>query len=478
MKVRLPLLCLLTLLLAAAPITLAGSGADGGHQDLFAMILLEIVIVILVAVFGSWVAKRFDQPAVLGMLLAGVTLGNVGYWLGLPLCTLVMHLSGAGHLFQYVLTQDVSVSEAAAHLESLGAASDTLIDLMTGPDAPRLVLLAIGLSLLSNLGVILLLFMVGLESSVDEMKQVGRPAILVALAGVALPFALGYGAGVLLTPEEPAAHHLFLAATLCATSVGITAAVFRDLGKLQTPEGKVILGAAVIDDILGLIILAVVIGIIASGGVDLLEIARIAGLALGFLGLLLVFGDRIVRITAGLYRFFDHAHLKLFYPLVLAFTLSWLASIVGLATIVGAFAAGLIVSERHLGNGDSKTAEEVLAPIENLFAPVFFVLMGMQVNLSTFTDPGTVLIGLALVVVAVVGKVLAGWAAGRGLDRLTVGIGMVPRGEVGLIFASIGKGLGVVNDAMFSALVLMVIATTLIAPIGLKWSLGRHDDPL
>jgi Kef-type K+ transport system membrane component KefB len=476
MKIRLSHLCLLTLLLPATSI--AHAAGDGGHQDLFAMILLEIVIVILVAMLGRWGAKRFDQPAVLGMLLAGVILGNVGYWLGLPLCNLVMHLSGAGQLFQYALTQDMSVSEAAAHLESLGAASDTLINLMTGPDAPRLVLLAIGLSLLSYLGVIMLLFMVGLESSIEEMKQVGKPAILVALAGVALPFALGYGTGMVLTPDAPAAHHLFLAATLCATSVGITAAVFKDLGKLQTPEGKVILGAAVIDDVLGLIILAVVIGIIASGSVDLLDIARIAALAMGFLGLLLVFGDRIVRVTAGLYRALDHVHLKLFYPLVLAFTLSWVASLVGLATIVGAFAAGLIVSERYLGNGDDKTAKEVLAPIENLFAPAFFVLMGMQVNLSTFTDPGTLLIGLVLVVIAVVGKILAGWAAGSGLDKLTIGIGMVPRGEVGLIFASIGKGLGVVNDGMFSALVMMVIATTLVAPIGLKWSLGRHEASL
>jgi Kef-type K+ transport system membrane component KefB len=157
--------------------------------------------------------------------------------------------------------------------------------------------------------------------------------------------------------------------------------------------------------------------------------------------------------------------------------MSWVANLIGLATIVGAFAAGLILNEQHFEKHPSKTTlEELMAPLERIFAPVFFVLMGMQVNLSTFAEPGTLGLVAAFTVVAIIGKILCGLPAGNGLDRLTVGVGMVPRGEVGLIFASIGKGLGVLDDSVFSALVVVVMASTLVTPPALKWSLGRRSS--
>jgi Kef-type K+ transport system membrane component KefB len=259
--------------------------------------------------------------------------------------------------------------------------------------------------------------------------------------------------------------------------VGITARVFKDLNKLHTPEAKVILGAAVIDDILGLILLAVVVGIVATGEVQVREVLRIVGLSLLFLSVVILLGERFLRWSILLVSLLEQRYLKLLFPLFLAFIMAWLANLIELATIVGAFAAGLILDERLFVRGEGEahmTMEELIAPLEALFAPIFFVLMGMQVNLASFLQPGTIWLALAFVVAAVLGKVVAGLPAGRGIDRLSVGIGMIPRGEVGLIFASVGKGLGVVTDAVFSAVVLMVMVTTLITPLGLKWALFRY----
>ncbi|UCH91438.1 MAG: cation:proton antiporter [Nitrospirota bacterium] len=289
------------------------------------------------------------------------------------------------------------------------------------------------------------------------------------------PFSLGLLVTLWLLPQNPMPVHLFVAATLCATSVGITARVFKDLNRLQTQEAKVILGAAVIDDVLGLIILAIVVGIVATGEVHLLDIGRIVLLSLVFLGLVMKFGDRLVRLLLPFMSQLDK-NFKLLFPLGLCFLFSWLANQIELATIVGAFAAGLILNEKDFSkySSENMTMEELMKPLESIFAPIFFVLMGMQVNLATFLSTESLALGLALIVVAAIGKVVSGLPAGTGTDKLSVGIGMIPRGEVGLIFASVGKGLGVIPEFVFSAIVMMVIVTTFIAPLGLKWSLSRR----
>jgi Kef-type K+ transport system membrane component KefB len=272
---------------------------------------------------------------------------------------------------------------------------------------------------------------------------------------------------------------LFVAATLCATSVGITARVLQDLGRIQTAEARVILGAAVIDDVLGLLLLAVVSRIAVTGSVEPLEVGRITLLASLFLGVVLVFGERIARRAAHLFESLDRQQGKLLFPIALAFTLAWLANTVQLAAIVGAFAAGLIIREEYFAE-DSRhwKIEDLVSPLEAIFAPVFFVLMGMQVNLASFAEPSTLILAGVFTTVAIVGKLLAGLPAGPGLDRLSVGVGMVPRGEVGLIFASIGKGIGVVGDAVFSAIIVMVMLTTFVSPIALRWSMDRNGPQL
>lgn len=452
----------------------------GGHADPFSTILLELALIMLAAAVGRWAAIRAGQPAVLGELLIGVVVGNVAYALGSPLFMLIMHLGDAQPLFTEMWRNGFLINAAAetvfapAELTT-GGTGARLIEIVTAPDGATLVLMGFALWLFSNLGVILLLFMVGLESSVDEMLRVGPRATIVAIIGIVAPFALSLAATFWILPTLAAPVHIFIAATLCATSVGITARVFKDLKKIQTPEAKIILGAAVIDDVLGLIILAVVVGIVATGEVHLSEVGRIGLMSAVFLGAVILVGERFVAWAIGVFRRIEPERGKLLFPLAFAFLMSWIANQIELATIVGAFAAGLILSEEHFADHYENhfTMESLIGPLEAIFAPVFFVLMGLQVNLSAFMNAEAVTVAAAITVMAIIGKLVSGLGAGPGVDRLSVGLGMIPRGEVGLIFASIGKALGVVTDALFSAVVLMVIVTTLITPLALKWSLYR-----
>jgi len=408
--------------------------------------------------------------------------GNVGYWLGSPLFVLLMHFDEVGKVVTLAWNSPMTVADAAAKVlpaEALGPGTigGRIVEALGGKEGGQWAVMTLVIWILSNLGVTLLLFMVGMESSVEELVSVGPRALIVAVIGIVVPFAAGFLTTSILLPTASVAVDLFVGATLSATSVGITARVFQDLRRLQSPEAKLILGAAVIDDVLGLIVLAVVAGVVATGGIQLGEVARISLLSAVFMAAVIFLGDRIARRLAGGFRRLEPTQTRLLFALTLAFLMGWLANLIGLATIVGAFAAGLIVSDTHFplreGEGASETMHALIAPLEQIFAPVFFLLMGLQVNLSTFARPGTLGIAAALTVAAVAGKIVCGLAAGK-TDRLSVGLGMVPRGEVGLIFASVGKGLGVIDDALFSAVVIMVMVTTMITPIALKWSLSRR----
>lgn len=452
----------------------------------FSFILLELAFIIGMAAVGRGLALYFKQASVLGELTIGIILGNVAYWFGAPLATVIMHLDDAEKLIGEVWKSGASINDAAAHVFSAkeladGGVPQELISFLAGPHATELLLMTMTLWLFSNLGVILLLFMVGLENSVGDMLKVGPRSAMVSIIGVIAPFAFGVTASYFLLPEESTPEHLFLGATLCATSVGITARVLDDLGRLKSKEARIILGAAVIDDILGLIILAIVIGIVTSGSIQFAEVGRIIILSVVFITVVLMFGEKTVALIVRIfYQVFNKMQVKLLFPLALAFLMAALANYIGLAAIVGAFAAGLIVCDEQFESTtkDSPTTQELIQPIQSLFAPVFFVLMGMQVNLETFLEGDTLWLAFIFTVVAIIGKIVSGIPAGNGINRLAVGIGMIPRGEVGLIFASIGKGLGVVNDSVFSAIVLMVIVTTLITPILLKLSLENKTETI
>ncbi|HEY3216612.1 MAG TPA: cation:proton antiporter [Candidatus Eisenbacteria bacterium] len=415
-----------------------GSNVPPHGPDLLP-ILQGLVLILIGAKLGGDLFERIGQPAVLGELLAGVVLGNLG-------------------LFGY------------HGLDSLRSLP--------------------GIDVLAQIGVLFLLFGVGLETSVSKMLTVGLSSLLVAVFGVVAPMVLGFFVSAWFFPTHNPLTHWFVGATLCATSVGITARVLADLRRTTTREGSIILGAAVIDDVLGLIVLAVVAGIIQAADRG----ARFEPLfVLGIVGKALVFLVGAVWIGQWLApRAFRAATrlrgegLLLSVALAFCFGLAFLAGVAGLAPIVGAFAAGLILDEVHYQelrarDRQHRSVQDLLQPISTFLVPVFFVLMGMRVDLSVFGMPGVLGFALVLTLAAVIGKQACSLGVlERGTDRLAVGLGMIPRGEVGLIFAGFGAGLTlagerVVDDAVFSAVVVMVGLTTLLTPPLLVWRLRAID---
>jgi Kef-type K+ transport system membrane component KefB len=319
------------------------------------------------------------------------------------------------------------------------------------------------------------------------MMRVGASSLLVATLGVVAPFALGWLVGAWFLPQAGPYVHAFLGATLTATSVGITARVLQDLGRSRSPEARVILGAAVIDDVLGLVVLAVVSGVIAAadrgGTLSLAAMAGILGKALGFLVGALAIGGVLSRGVFRLGSRFRAQGVLLALGLTFCLALSWLAAEIGLAPIVGAFAAGLILEDVHFsdftGRGE-QGLEELVRPISSFLVPVFFVVMGARTSVASLASGQVLGLAALLTLAAIIGKQLcSAGVLGKGIDRLTVGLGMIPRGEVGLIFANIGAGLTlggkpVLDPKTYSAVVVVVVVTTLVTPPALRWSSGRR----
>ncbi len=366
--------------------------------------LLGTLVALLVAtkLLGA-LAQRFGQPAVLGELVAGVLLG--GSLLGV-----------------------LDPTEPVLHA-------------------------------LSELGVLVLLFEIGLETDLRALVRVGGAATTVALVGVALPCALGYAASIALGLSPIAAT--VAAASLSATSIGISARVLSDLGQLETPEGQIVLGAAVLDDVVGLVILAVVGAAAAGVGVGVGMVARTALVAAGFIAGALVLGRLVVPPLFGLLARVRAPGTLVALGLALAFAMAWLAEGAGSATIIGAFAAGLVLHETP----QREEVEHAVTTVGHLIVPVFFAAVGASVDVRTLADPRTLAVGAALVATGVAGKFAAGyapvWFRGR---KALIGAAMIPRGEVGLIFAQAGLASRVLSPALFSAVAMMVLATTFLAP--------------
>src|SRR4030066_348259 len=447
-KVSLIVLTLITSLVIPA-LSFASEAVPGGgeHGTNISIIFLWIAIILILAKVSALV-ERVGQPAVLGEILMGICLGN------LPLLGIYFFVP--------------MVSNEIMHF-------------------------------LAELGVVILLFYIGMESSVESMAKVGVQSFLVATVGVVVPFVLGtYVAGPILMPGQSANTYLFLGSILTATSVGITARVLKDIGKSQTSESKIIIGAAVIDDVMGLVILGVISAIVFKGSVSMAEMGIILAKAIVFLVGAVLIG---MPLAPFLGKFFSKIHtgVGMKFALVISFGLvfAFLASVVGLAPIVGAFAAGLILKPVHFKAFDNpeivkeleevvsgsesrggfvakidgiaashsdKHAEDFVDHLGHFLVPIFFVITGMQVKLEAFMNINVVLISLGLFAAAVIGKIVAGLGCGKGIRKWVVGVGMIPRGEVGLIFANMGKSLGVMDDNIFSAVVVVIMLTTLVTP--------------
>jgi Kef-type K+ transport system membrane component KefB len=449
------------------------------HSDPIAAVILGVTSILFFAILGRFVARKLRQPSVLGELIMGVILGNVGYYFGSDLITLLRQGPEIFDIFQLTMTGQTMEDAAAACISGDGVA--IILDVLQGPHRLELVQMAHAVDVFSRYGVIFLLFLVGLDTSLDEMRQVGRNSMQVAISGVLLPFILGFVAIRTIMPELSLNTDLFIAATLGATSVGITARVLQDINKQQSTEARLILGAAVIDDILGLLMLSIVSGIVVSGGVEIAEILLVILLATVFLVGAVLIGPYFLRIVIHYLCDLDIVEAKMFTSYFFVMVLAWMANLVGLATIVGAFAAGLVLQESYFKScriipNKSYTIKDLIMPLEVILVPIFFVLMGIQVKVESFLDPKVILAAGGLLFAAVIGKVAAGYFAGKSANRLAVGFGMMPRGEVGLLFAAIGKTLGVIDDFLFSVIVLMVIVTTLIAPPLLKAAMQHGDS--
>jgi Kef-type K+ transport system membrane component KefB len=432
------------MLLTATPVFAAEGSGEGGVQH-WGKVFLMFAIVLMAGKIGN-IVERFGQPAVIGELLAGIILAVFGY-------------VGWG------LMDEIATNDSIAFLSSFGA--------------------------------LLLLFSIGLESNLTEMRRVGPNALLVAVIGVVVPFVFGtWVLGPIFFGDESFNARLFLGAALVATSVGITASVFRSLGIIRTRAAQTVLGAAVIDDVLGLIVLAVVSALASGGDVSAGMVAELALKSFGFLGGALILGTLTAGPVSRLFSIIS-AGVGMKLALTLAFALGggYLAEVFGLEPIIGAFAAGLVLDAVHFRHYDDPAfvgllkaidfrddrdreavdaiidrsrhshVEDLIGFLNMIFVPIFFVYTGIQIDIGSLLQPDLYLVALVISIVAIAGKLVAGVAArGDTTEKLLVGISMVPRGEVGLIFAATGKSLGVLTDELFSIIVLVVITTTFIAP--------------
>lgn len=366
--------------------------------------LADLAIILIAAKLGDELFKRIRQPAIVGEILAGLLVGPA-----------VLGLVGPSEI----------------------------------------------LEIFAELGVVFLLFWVGLETRLHEMREVGGVAARVGIAGVVLPFAAGFA--VALALGESTATAVFIGAALSATSVGITSAVLAELGALGTRAARTILGAAVIDDVLALILVAVAVGVAAEGGVDVVSIFVALGLAGAFIAFFALGGVRLLQARPRLLHAPRFSESPLLPAVMLCLALAAIAAEIGLATVIGAFLAGLIVAE-------TKEQHPIQEEVEGLYAffpPFFFASIGIQLELDTFGTGETLGIVALITLVAVAAKLLGALVGARSLGRTEariVGVGMIPRGEVGIIVAGIGAYAGVIDERLFAAVVGMSVLTTLIVP--------------
>ncbi|NES81391.1 MAG: cation:proton antiporter [Moorea sp. SIO2B7] len=418
-------------------------------------VLLSLVVIYIASKLGGELSKALNLPPVLGELVAGVVVGTSALHL-------LMFPEGGAVASDSVI---MSVLEFIDNLtpEALNSIFQTQSEVI---------------SVLAELGVIILLFEIGLESELGELKEVGYQATIVAVVGVVVPFIAGT-VGLVLIFGVPTIPAIFAGAALTATSIGITSKVLSELGHLKSKEGQIIVGAAVIDDVLGIIVLAVVASLAKTGEVNILNVIYlIISASVFLLGSILLgkfFNKSFVAIADKL-----QTRGKLVIPaFIFAFFMAFLANAIHLEAILGAFAAGLVLDETD----KRKELDKQVIPIADILVPIFFVTIGAKANLGVLNpaipeNKEGLIIATFLIVVAILGKVVTGWSVfGQpGINRLAIGVGMIPRGEVGLVFAGIGSASGVLSPSLEAAIIIMVILTTFLAPPFLRFAFKDSEE--
>jgi Kef-type K+ transport system membrane component KefB len=415
-------------------------------------VLLSLVVIYIASKLGGELSKRFDLPPVLGELVGGVVVGASALHL------LVFPESGAS----------ASDSILMSILQFIDKLSPEAIESIFESQSEAI-------SILAELGVIVLLFEIGLESDLRELQKVGYQAAIAACVGVVVPFAAGT-VGLMYFFHAPAIPSIFAGAALTATSIGITSKVLSEIGQLKSREGQIIVGAAVIDDVLGIIVLAVVASLAKTGEVDIFNVIYLIVSATVFLlGSILLgkfFNNSFIAIADKL-----QTRGKLVIPaFIFAFFMSFLGNAIHLEAILGAFAAGLVLDETD----KRKELDQQVIPIADILVPIFFVTVGARVDLGVLNpaipeNREGLIIAIFLLVVAIIGKVVTGWSVfGQpGINRLAIGVGMIPRGEVGLVFLGIGSASGTLDKPLQAAIIIMVILTTFLAPPFLRLAFNK-----
>jgi Kef-type K+ transport system membrane component KefB len=438
---------------ALLPTLLATSAAN--TPIVLNSVLLSLVVIYLASKLGAEAAKRFDLPPVLGELIAGVIVG-------ISALHLIIFpgngLTAADSVIMQFLQQISPLTPAA--LSEVFASQSEII------------------GALAELGVIILLFEIGLESDLRQLKAVGSQAVVVACVGVAAPFAAGT-AGLMLIFQVPAIPAIFAGAALTATSIGITSKVLSEIGQLKSKEGQIIVGAAIIDDVLGIIVLAVVASLAKTGKIDVMNVIYLIVSATAFLiGSILLggfFNKTFVAVVGKL-----KTRGSIIMPaFIFAFFMAFLGNAIHLEAILGAFAAGLVLDETDA----REELDELIKPVADLFVPIFFVTVGARADLGVLnpmidSNRQGLIIAVFLILVAIVGKLITGWAVfGQpGINRWAIGVGMIPRGEVGLVFAGIGTNSGIIDKPLAAAIIIMVIITTFLAPPFLRTAFGQTTN--
>ena len=448
-----------TLLIDVWPSALFTLAATPGKADapfVLAGVLLTLVVIYIASKLGAELSKRLRFPAVLGELIGGVVVG-----------VSVLHL--------LVFPENGSVaadSAIAMTLQRLGHLDADVIAHIFHSQSEVIAVLA-------ELGVIVLLFEIGLESDLRELGKVGYQAAIVAVVGVVAPFLLGT-VGLVMLFHIPTIPAVFAGAALTATSIGITSKVLSELERLKSIEGQIIVGAAVIDDVLGVIVLAIVASLAKTGEVDLTNLIYLVVSASAFLIGAILLGKFLNQSFIALSEKLQTRGALLIPAFTLALAMAFLANIIHLEAILGAFAAGLVLDETD----KRKELDRQVMPIADILAPIFFVTVGAKADLGVLNpavaeNRAGLILAAFLVGAAVIGKVITGWTVigHPNVNRFAIGIGMIPRGEVGLVFAGIGSASGVLEKPLEAAMIVMVILTTFMAPPLLQWALKEPETP-
>jgi len=419
-------------------------------------VLLTLVIIYLASKVGSEIARRLDLPPVLGELVAGVIVG-------VSALRLVIFPEGG-----FTASDSVVMSV----LQLLNNLSPEAVNSVFAQQSEVI-------SVIAELGVIVLLFEIGLESDIRQLKEVGIQAFVVAFIGVTAPFAAGT-LGLMYFFNVAAIPAIFAGAALTATSIGITSKVLAEIGQLKSKEGQIIVGAAVIDDVLGIIVLAVVASLAKTGEVDITNVAILLVSAIAFLfGSILLGGFFNKSFVALVSKLKTRGNIVI-PAFIFAYIMAFIGNAIHLEAILGAFAAGLVLDETDARN----ELDELIKPVADLLVPVFFVTVGARADLSVLNpmipeNRSGLLIAVFMLAVAIIGKVITGWVVFGipNINRLAIGVGMVPRGEVGLVFAGIGTASGAIDKPLEVAIIIMVIMTTFLAPPFLRIAFGKTEEP-